>query len=484
MSGLSSAQLRPGWQALNRVYIGQISSINTKRGTASVVIFDGLGTTRLNLELPWGGFSMNGHKSSWVRYMPQLRSRPTSDTDHPGGDLVYVAFGPRGEARIVGYATIPGMYEGFVKAKTTNGSAVPRGDFADLRQGEWDMRSSGGAYIFGSRDGMLLLAAGPTVQARFDKPNNEARCEAGLWKVGGTGSFIKLGDVKRLLPGSFKEKDLSSLDTTAPKEFYVHLETPVLGGAALPIADLEFGAVRSSLGAPVLGIVGTTPGFLRERKRVYAVGGATTVFTSELDVLGNHYVQYGEPTTKVQVDGGPVTDLEANFLNVEINTTESVDVNAVKDINLTAVGGVNTKSTLSTSLKATVNATLEADVNALVKAGAAATLQAGGVATVSGATLALTGTSAATLDAVAVRLGAAASSPAVHGTQALTLFQGIVASLYALGQAMAPLEGVSLGMPKGIAWQGFATAMLVLQQGVLAQPPGPSGLLSAKVTVE
>ncbi len=425
--------------------------MHPERGTVDVVIFDGLGIERKNLEIPWSGFSMNGHRSSWVRYMPQMRAK-RGDNDVPGGDLVYVAFTIRGEARIIGFATWPGDYDRFERSKVDKGTKMPKGDFAVLKQGEWDLRSCGGAYIYGQKDGQLLLAAGPLVQARFNKVEDEGRLEASLWKFGGAGSFVKIGAVKRQITGELKERNLSALDPTATKEFYVHLENTLSAGASVDIADYEFGAVRNSLGVPVVGSVGSPPALLRERKTIYNVDGLTESYKSEIDVLGNHHVSYGTTATKIQIDGGAPTDAEVNLLGAELNTTAGISLN----------------STLGTSV--------DAGTSVSVSAGTTVDVQANLTATIQALTTLLKGSATATVEGALVMLGQAAVQPAVH-----SIPLGLnLAGLAALAQTMAGLEKAPIGDPKGLAWQTFAT----LIAGILAQPPGPSGLLSMKVLVE
>lgn len=113
------------WQIFNRVYIGQVISVNPRNGTVSVFIGDGLGSKKDNLEIPVHALSVNGardsdgtlisaFRSSWIRYMPQEY------------DLVYVAFGPQNQARILGHATHPGTYKQLVDLKNANSTLYPQ----------------------------------------------------------------------------------------------------------------------------------------------------------------------------------------------------------------------------------------------------------------------------------------------------------------------------------------------------------------------
>lgn len=432
-----------GWFALSRIYLAQIVGVNEDAGTVDVVVLDGGQTKRETLELPWTGFSMNGHRSSWMRYFPQLRAA-RDENDKAGGDLVYVGFGPKGDAKILSMAVLPGDYAGFTQAKTTNGKNVPRGDWGSLRMGEFDARSTGGAYIYGDRYGSLLLSAGPLVQMRLNKANNEVRADAGLWVLGAAGSEVRIGDVKRKLPLAYKETsaDSPSPRDTATKEFRVHLQDTITGRA---IADYEFGAVRSAVGMPVLGTAGTVPGFLRERKTIYDSAGVFAVHTSEVDVLGNQRVAFGTSATGLDVDGLTVA-ADASLLSMSVETQTSARIAA----------------TTSAVVHGTTSAALSSDATVGV----------------SGVDASLTGTATALVDAPVVQVGAAAIEPAPHGLAV----QRALTALQALAMSMAAVESAPVvGRPgAAVAWTTVATTLAA----ILAAPPGAGGLLSAKVLVE
>lgn len=445
-NGISAEYFKQGWQFLNRVYLGQIDQIDTVRGTCSIVIFDGLDTTRDNIELPRLGFSMNGHQSSWIRYMPQFASQVGgSSTDGGGGDMVYVAFGPRNEARIVGFATDVGVYGELVDERANNPANVPA-EFSPLEMGEWDLRSSGGAYVLGNRAGQLLLAAGPTVQMRFDKQNNEVRTESGLWKLGGGGSFVKLGDVKRtLLPTDFKETDVSILDPTTTKEFNLHLENFLPVPTA--IMDLQMGAVRNGKGVPIPSLNGGLP--LRHRHKIYVPEQPSAdpelieVFSDEIDADGNR----------------STTHLTAE--NIELTAPTST-VNEV-----------------------VLNRGIEASGTVDLAAGGAITMTAGGAATLSAAgTVLIESLGLTTVDGqVAVSLGdpvLSAINPSVHGTVLFASLSTLVVALQSLADAKNPPPTFTKD-PDYVPLQTALTAL----SAILALPPGtPASLLSRKVFVE
>jgi hypothetical protein len=424
------------WQYLNRVILAQITHINTDNGTCNVACLDNMCTQRHNLELPWSGMSFNGQNSSWMRYMPQL-SDPFYDTKGNrkggGGDWVYVGFSTRNEARILGYATPIGGYAAFNAGKTSNPTAIPVGDFQTLKQGEWDLRSTGGAYIFGQKSGALLMQAGPFTKILLDKQNNEARAESGLWAFGSTGSELRIGDVKRLAT-SYKETDVSLIDPTAQKEFSVYLENPGLPGTATLIAELEMGAVRNSLGIPS---VSAQEAPLRHRHRIYVPGQLSVdpspieAYSNEIDTDGNQTVSYGDTATNVSVEGGIATDISMNAATLETSTTGATSIAS------DTVAQVNAPSIVLGSI-----------------AGAAA-------------------------------------HPAVHGDRLVVRLQAVAAAFDALVAALtvapqSPLITTPFISPSAITTIAALNAVAGAFHTALAPDavPGPASVLSAKVKVE
>lgn len=349
-NNVTTDTFRQGWQYLNRIYLAQIVVVNKTKGTINVEVRDGLIMERKELEIPWTAFSFDGAtdgdgnlvnawKSSWMRYMPHV------------GDLVYIGFGPHSEARVLGMATGAGQYDVWRKERQKNPSKVPVGDWRVLNSGEWDMRSSGGAYIFGATSGELLLSAGPMVRARLDKANDEGRLEAQLWQMGGAGSHIKIGDVKRTIhPTSttpFKESTVAITPPLAMKEWTIHLENPLPEPTL--ICDEQFGAVYSNLGTPEMGSINPAS-FVRHRRKIYSSGTFSTspvpisVFASEIDSSGNAKIEFGDalqidpPPTKVEVSSATAS-LEASFANVDITAALKAVLEATAP--LLSSGGVH-----------------------------------------------------------------------------------------------------------------------------------------------
>ena len=435
---------RQEWFLLSRTYIGQIAAVDVNTGTLDVVILEGLGSKRRKLEVPHKvsvqgardseGRILSLQKSSWSRYMPDVN------------DYVYVAFSPKGEARVIGMASMPGFLEEVsTLAGGSQKSKFPYGDYVTLKPGEWDQRSSGGAYISGSRDGTLLLSAGPLAQLRLIKQSEEARGKCGLWDFASEGSSVRLGDIKRTLPTApYKESDVSDLDVTAPKEFKVSLQTPL----GLLISDSDFGGVRNSLGVPVVSTIGV-PSVLRSRRRIFVPGSpvatpATTSFQEEVDALGSVRVTQGTTALRNELVAPTVSKSELLLASDTVAST-------------------------SASLSGAVSASLQSAAIASVTGGSIASLSAGFTANV---------------DAPIVLLGTVplAVNPAVHGAVLATILITSLGAQLALAQAMVGLEGGPI-TPKGALWQALATT-LTAQLAVLAVPAGPTALLSTKVFVE
>lgn len=184
-------------QNANRTLIGQITSVDNRRGLITVRTVNG---QSFEMPIPLIGFSpqtqvdadgnpISGLRSSWIRYMPQ------------NFDFVKVAFGPDRRPECVGMAcwgdleNSPGPlgqlggYNDVVRARE---EGIPGfTEFRDLRPGEWDMRSRGNAYIFGSATGVLFLAGGGA-QLVLRKEDDASRLRATLQRYESTDSYLLL----------------------------------------------------------------------------------------------------------------------------------------------------------------------------------------------------------------------------------------------------------------------------------------------------
>lgn len=420
-------------QNLNRVHIAQIASVDTEHGTASVVVN---GTAqKYNVAIPTLGLSAHSQRSSWMRYMPQnldyvklgfgTDGRPEVLSMATWGDRYSVsdaknsgtaADGPGGARYIGGYAQVQSL---------ANAGKGQLRDFVPLRQGEWDFRSSGNAYIHGSDQGRLLLAGGPS-KIEIRKTRNEIESRTGLTVIGdGEGTALRLGDVKRkLLPTDFNESVVLTPPST--KEYDVTVST----GGLLPLSlyQARIGDVRDSLGqielspAPISAPV-------RARYSYYDATGLATGLEGTVDILGNVVFTHG--------------------------------AGALSGLSLTGLTGSLTTQYLSTSMTSTTTAEMHALGTATVEGDVAARILSSALVE---------------LDATFIRLGVGAIEPAIKGLIHTTLF-GIFASACATAfGTIAGLEGGPTSV-KGAAYTTIASAFTALATGL-------AGTLSTKVLVE
>lgn len=372
VQGMGSSMHRRGLQNevqfLNRVHLGQINSVDSDNGTIDVWVFD-IGD-QVTVEIPMSnGMSIQRTASSWQRYMPSENA------------FVLIEFTQANQPYCVGYALLGNdpRATGAVSPSATTGSTpnqgkfvphiggyralrlakeasdagttendvnfdgsttqVPIGlrDFTPLRSGEWDQRSSGGAYIRGSRFGQLTLSAAQDYVV-IDKQRDEIYTRAGLFKFlhGGNQTAnldilpndtqARLGDVKRQLV-------LGDANDTSPplsgREWLLHVDQPVDCAAVGFTYDERIGDVWSDGPVP---IVNPTR---RIQKQLTGLGGAN-LFEFTVDALGNVAVTHGEPTVLVDVSGGPATNLSTSYANTDISSTLTTTISSGVDTNISS----------------------------------------------------------------------------------------------------------------------------------------------------
>lgn len=359
------------WFVKSRPHLGQIvaGSIDSAKGTCSVITLDGYGTQPYeNLELPTIACSISrikGFGSSWIRYMPQ------------DNDFVLLAFGPNSEPRIVGYASFPsregapGYNEQITTMKAQRASEVPYADLTELKNGELDMRSSGGAYLHLSNRGSLLLSGGPRVNLRLNKSRNETRGESGLWVLGSGGSFIRCGDVKRKpTPANYVE--IQTDLTSSTKEAWTHIES--LPG--LWVYDEKAGAVYDALALPEVSTYGLP---LRHKRTIWTTGSnslaATAAWTSHTDLAGNQETLFGATATNATVTG-PALNADLSCATLRTTTTGTTTLSSTgafvaasgATMHLDAVGAMNVAGEASVSISSPAATTMTAGTVATIAA--------------------------------------------------------------------------------------------------------------------
>jgi len=158
-----------------------VVSVDAEKGKLTAQFEDTAGQ-RDNINVPFGFISSpinNRRKSAWSRYIPQE------------GDIVVLGFDTNHTPRIISYSLI--SYELLSVLNSETGY-----QFSTLQPGEWDQRSSGGAYFRGDRTGLLFLSGGLT-SISLDKKRFEIRSSAGLEKFSANQSVWRRGQVKRSL---------------------------------------------------------------------------------------------------------------------------------------------------------------------------------------------------------------------------------------------------------------------------------------------
>lgn len=312
---ITPEDFRKEWFFKSRLVIAQVRSVDVEKGTVNVSCIDDLPLAENHVEIPVHAISIQGFSSSWIRYMPQQ------------WDLVYLAFGPKNEPRIVGFATRPEDYQTFQEFKDTHPDEFPNADFTVLQPGEWDLRSSGGAYIYGDRDGHLLLSGGPQVQMRFDKPAKEVRTEGGLWVFGSEGSAFRIGDVKRRVLATDQTET-----TFDGKEASLHIETPPSApGLATLLIDEKWGDVKDETGVAVTSSQGQ---LLRHQRKIWGSDSTssvkTAVVTEETDASGNKKTELPQ-ATNIDLEAS-LAALSASLKEITLtaSTTSTVEGASVK----------------------------------------------------------------------------------------------------------------------------------------------------------
>jgi hypothetical protein len=271
----------------NRTNVGQISGIREDDGIMTVRLTTG---AIHKMPIPVLGFSppivgldnqtlRSGARSSWMRYMPQV------------GDFVKVAFGPDNRPEAVGAATwgdLPsergpqGQLGGYAQvSRARDRGEAGLSTFYRLAQGEWDMRSSGNAYIRGGQFGTLYLAGG-SQQLLLKKEQEEVDGRMGLLRLDSTGAKLRFGDVKRQASGDFEEKVVSG----SAKEWDLDLQQQTAPAPVppTPYARVRYADIRDDSGAVINN--------LRLREELFEGGGfplpnTTPVYTRDIDNGGN-----------------------------------------------------------------------------------------------------------------------------------------------------------------------------------------------------
>lgn len=346
------------WEFKNRCYTAQIKTVDTSRGTCRVDII-GL-QEECDAQIPLNGLSANTFRSSWQRYMPQ------------SGEFVKVAFGPLNQVDLLGYSAYgeepdPTSEDGrsgspneFIGGYATmQKDGIKRlngmGDFVELAEGEWDMRSKGGAYIRGFAQGQLVMRSGGSVTLRLDKGRDEIVTRTSTHNLGGDGVELLFGEVKVLQPPQLGTQSLSdSLANAGPppgtkvsKEYRLTIgKTTANPLLPLKLAEFRAGRLVGALGIDVLQDSTSLP--LRYQGVMYDDTGLTAIPTSEnlrveVDNLGNILVKQGDTAVLggLEIRGGVLSPLDVSFNEINVSSQLATVIEAQTTLDLSGLTGVN-----------------------------------------------------------------------------------------------------------------------------------------------
>lgn len=327
------------WAFKSRTYTGQVKDIQAEDGKLTVEL---IGTReKYVVDAPVVGLSVRGIQSSWQRHMPQVN------------DFADIAFDANNRPRLVRMTSWKGGNDSGGWADISRAGRDGRGSlnliWRTLKQGEFDLRSAGGAGYYFTADGHAVLEAGPTV-IELDKNRSESFGNAGLWVRRGGAVELRYGDVKRLLPGTFEETSVGLAPGQLPpsptvagaKEWKRTLSVQLAPSPAPPlnIEVEEIGDVRDDVGVPVPGPNGVP---LRYRRRFYDATGFVEALKVEVDALGNVKVTQNDIAVPggVEVIGGALSPLHTSFFTGLHETTTSMELSAGTTLDLGGTAGVN-----------------------------------------------------------------------------------------------------------------------------------------------
>ena len=357
--------LQAEWSYKSRTFTAQIKTVDCAAGTCKIRIIGS--EEEVTAQIPLSGLSANAFRSSWQRYMPQKK------------EFVKVCFGPLNQCEIVGYSAFgeepdptsadgrAGSPSSFIGAYATMQKIATRptpsdqeglGDFVQLKEGEWDMRTKGGAYVRGFDTGTLLLRAGGMVKLQLDKGRDEITSRGTLHGFCGDGTDNRFGEVKRPLGDATQLP--SPLDPTNPLTA-THVPHPlginkewrvVVGYQALPLPaptltlyKHEIGHVVDNDGIIEMGESGLP---LRHRVRWYNDTGDTIVPTNEtlrveVDHFGNVAVVQADSALLggVDVQGGLGSPLTVTFNEINVSSQLATVIEAQTTLDLSGTAGVN-----------------------------------------------------------------------------------------------------------------------------------------------
>jgi len=285
---LGHGDLRDGVQYLSRPGRGQIDTVNPINGKIVVNTNDPFDVREVTVPVLW--FSARGTKSAWGRYMPMGSEKTTVNGKEviKGGELVHLLYRNDGTAVFGGYdaTATPDGEPGWTDLEAARKNKVPGfANFKQLKRGEFDFKSSGNAYIFGSNAGTLLLAGGQSF-IKLDGQSYRSEAKSSEFHQTSDACETRFGTIfRKLKPTDFAEGVVQS----GGKEFLVNLNdaNPATGAplTGQPKAKLHFGDIINNTT-----LVAENGEFGSKLRGLISLGdsvSATEIFRFEVDQLGN-----------------------------------------------------------------------------------------------------------------------------------------------------------------------------------------------------
>jgi len=371
----------------SRITVGRINSVDEQNSIMTVEATDTC-DTGLPVSLPFGGLTaQEGNPTAWIRYMPRagdfvVYARDNRGLAYPLSFVPYNLAGPPTTSASDTAGTKGGSSgsnygqnswsPGTAKAHALHKAGTVAGfeQWAVLRAGEWDMKSSGGAYLHGSKGGTLTLSGGGASNWILSKKRTEISGSTELMKVaGGENCAFRYGSVKRQGPLDTSPALVSLAPLPDPREWYVKLGNastaaaiPGLVPAAAAITYEEKagdiwsedipGALGKTIAAGTLQLSGMGQP-LRYMRAVHGLGSTLPAFQAApgslankqtIDAMGNIDIEHGPATTSVSFGppaGVPSTAaVSMSALSLGLNTATSITAEATTNVRIDGAAGI------------------------------------------------------------------------------------------------------------------------------------------------
>ncbi len=172
--------IHQGDEVFKRLAQAQIVSVDTGTNTCTIQYLDTLGVVS-GVQINYPYISAGGSQWAGIRFMPDK------------GDIVIVGFRADNFPEIVAYKLA--NYK-----QLTQVNADKKGFFRALNPGEISIATKGGAEIYLSKDGYVLIA-GKTNSLVFDIEKSRIHALTGTWQVDSGDVEFRFGNVWRTIAG-------------------------------------------------------------------------------------------------------------------------------------------------------------------------------------------------------------------------------------------------------------------------------------------